>query len=237
MSTTVIIGKHAVRQLLSSDKPIEKMFVLKKSSMSGDIRQLITLAKNQRCPVQWLDAPRFNERFQGDHQGIAAITHNLAMISLKELINEAPPVIIMLDHIEDPHNFGAICRSAEAFGITAICYPKNRNAQLSPTVSKASAGAIERLKLCKVTNLKQSLSQLKAAGYWVYAASSNHGESLQTVNVHSPTVLIVGSESSGISTACASEADGFIHIPLSGRTSSLNVSVATAIIIHTLFPQ
>ena len=235
MSATVIIGKHAVRSFIESDKFIEKLFVRQKNRDTPDIQQIIRLASQKNIPIQRMDPRRFDQRFDGEHQGIACITHELNACTLSQVLNEKPNVILMLDHIEDPHNFGAICRSAKAFGITTVCYPKNRNAQISPTVVKASAGAIESLALCKVTNLNQTLKKLKQDGYWVYAASSNKGHAVTNLKVHFPMVLICGSEAKGISPSCASETDEFVHIPLNGKTSSLNVSVATGIIIHKLF--
>ena len=196
--------------------------------------RIIDTAKKQRIQVQWLEPYRFDQRFPGDHQGIACITHSFEQTTIDDIIHDQPRVVLMADHLQDPHNFGAICRTAEAFGVQHMCYPKNRAVQITPSVVKASAGAIESMKLCKLTNLNQALKKLAANGYWIYAASSNIGQPIDQLSINFPMVLICGSEHAGISEGLTKLIDEFVHIPLLGETSSLNVSVATGIIIHKI---
>tara|TARA_S200000501_G_C20593010_1_gene642435 strand:- start:33 stop:743 length:711 start_codon:yes stop_codon:yes gene_type:complete len=236
MSATIIIGKHAVKQCLSSDDHIEKVFIRQRQRTNDDIKKIISIAKKKRILVQWLEPHRFDLRFSGDHQGIACITHGFKQCTVSELISVKPSVILMLDHLQDPHNFGAICRTAEAFGVTHICYPKDRAAQITPSVVKASAGAIQHITFCKMTNLANGLDQLSSNGYWVYGASSNKGNDLSNLQFNHPLVIICGSEEKGISPGLSKYIDEFIHISLKGKTSSLNVSVATAIIINKIAP-
>ena len=233
MSSRVIIGKHAVKATLTSGQHIEKVYI-RGHHTPRDIQHIIALSKEERIQLQWLEPKKFDQRFSGDHQGIACITHSFSQASLTEIIHKKPRVILMLDHIQDPHNFGAICRTAEAFGIHHICYPKNRAVQLTPSVEKAATGAINNLTFCKLTNLNQALKQLSAHGYWVYAASSNIGQPIHTATFNDPMVIICGSEHHGVSPGLKKSIDEWIHIPLIGKTSSLNVSVATGIIIHTI---
>ena len=153
---------------------------------------------------------------------------------MKDLLDKKPNVVLMLDHILDPHNFGAICRTAEAFGITYVCYPKDRAVQITPSVVKASAGAINNITFCKMTNLANGLKQLSTSGYWTYGASSNQGNDLKSLTFNDPMVIILGAEDKGISPGLTKFIDEYVHIPLKGETSSLNVSVAAAIIINTI---
>ena len=234
MSATVIIGKHAVKQCLKSGAHIEKVFVRQRQKSNDDIRQIIASAKKQKVLVQWLESHRFDERFEGDHQGIACITHDFNQCSIDDIIQQTPRIVLVLDHILDPHNFGAICRSAEAFGIHHICYPKDRSAQITPSVVKASAGAVQSLTFCKMTNLMNGLKKLASNGYWIYGASSNQGQPLSNMSFNDPMVIICGAEDKGISPGLSKIIDDFIHIPLKGETSSLNVSVATGIIINRI---
>ncbi|RAP23055.1 23S rRNA (guanosine(2251)-2'-O)-methyltransferase RlmB [Candidatus Marinamargulisbacteria bacterium SCGC AG-343-K17] len=198
---------------------------------------MLILLKKKGIQVQWLEPYRFDQRFSGEHQGIACITHSFDQTTISDIINDQPPIVLMADHLQDPHNFGAICRTAEAFGIQHICYPKNRAVQITPSVVKASAGAIETMKLCKLTNINQALKELAKNGYWVYGASSNIGQPIDSITFNFPMVIICGSEHDGISPGLTKVIDEFVHIPLLGETSSLNVSVATGIIIHKIASQ
>ncbi|MGC6366988.1 MAG: 23S rRNA (guanosine(2251)-2'-O)-methyltransferase RlmB [Candidatus Marinamargulisbacteria bacterium] len=231
MSANIIIGRNAVRQHLQSNQHIEKLYLRDRQSMNDGLRQIIQTAKKQRIQIQWLAPHRFDDRFEGDHQGIACITHGFSQQTVADICRQMPPVVVMLDHLNDPHNFGAICRTAEAFGVSNIIYPKNRAVQLTPSAVKAAAGATENLSFSQVTNLRQSLDQLKDAGYWIYAASSNIGDTIEQAQFNRPMVLICGSEESGISPGLKKTIDSYVHIPMRGKTSSLNVSVATGIIL------
>ena len=234
MSATVIIGKHAVKQCLVSNDHIEKLYIRKRQKNNDDIQKIIASAKKQRIGVQWLEPQRFDERFSGDHQGIACITHSFNQCSISDIINIQPNVVLVLDHILDPHNFGAICRSAEAFGVQHVCYPKDRAVQITPSVVKASAGATQNITFCKLTNLMNGLKQLASNNYWIYGASSNQGTPINNIQFNQPMVLICGSEDKGISPGLTKIIDEFVHIPLIGKTSSLNVSVATGILLSNL---
>ena len=144
----------------------------------------------------------------------------------------------MADHLQDPHNFGAICRTAEAFGIHHLyLLPKNRAVQITPSVVKASSGAVEAITFYKLTNLNQALTKLSSEGYWIYGASSNLGQPIEHVTFNFPMVLICGSEDNGISTGLMKSIHDVVHIPLMGQTSSLNVSVATGIILQDCLPK
>ena len=233
MSSRIVIGKHGVLSCLSSSDHVEKAYLRKGIGKTG-VQRIIELAKERRILVQWLEPHSFDLRFKGDHQGVACISHAFRQFSIADAINQKPPVILMLDHIQDPHNFGAICRSAEAFGVHHVCYPKNRSVQITPSVEKASAGAIEMVSFCKLTNLSQSLNELRKGGYWVYAASSNAGTAIHSIIMNQPMVLIMGSEHQGVSPGLSKSIDEWLHIPLTGKTSSLNVSVAAGIILSKI---
>ena len=234
MSATIIIGKHAVKECLQSGDHVEKVYLRQRSRTNDDLHKIISLAKKKRILVQWLEPHRFDSRFSGEHQGIACITHGFNQCTINTLIEEKPSVVIMLDHLQDPHNFGAICRTAEAFGVHHICYPKDRAVQITPSVVKASAGAANSINFCKITNVSNGLKKLAENGYWIYGASSNQGIDLNQLEFNAPLVIILGSEDKGISPGLSKFIDEFVHIPLKGKTSSLNVSVAAAIMLFKI---
>jgi 23S rRNA (guanosine2251-2'-O)-methyltransferase len=233
MSSRIVIGRHAVQALLNTHTPIEKLFV-KERRMDNALNQLIASAKSQRIAIQWLSNQQFNERFSGDHQGIACLTHDYPQMTVPELIAKAPNHILVLDHLNDPHNVGAICRSAVAFGVSHLIYPKDRAVPLTPAVEKAAAGTMPSMTFTKVVNVGNTLRLLKKAGYWVYAASSNTGSALPHTAFNTPLVLICGAEHNGISPGLAPLVDEYVHIPMPGNTNSLNVSVATGIILYAM---
>jgi 23S rRNA (guanosine2251-2'-O)-methyltransferase len=237
MSVRVIIGRNAVKQYLNSNQHIEKIFVRERQKVNQDLNRLIGQARDQGLHVQWLAPHKFDDRFSGDHQGIACILHDFKQYDIADVVRESPQTVMVLDHLNDPHNFGAICRTAEAFGVRHIIYPKNRAVQITPSVEKAAAGATENIVFTKVTNLRQTLDYLQKNGYWIYAASSNMGQPIHTVSFNAPRVLICGSEENGVSPGLTKLIDEFVHIPMHGKTSSLNVSVATGIMIHTIASQ
>ena len=140
MSSRIIIGKHAVRQCLSSDQHIEKLYLRERQRTNDDLKRLISLAKKKGIQTQWLEPHRFDQRFSGEHQGVACITHSFEQRSIDEIITETPRVILMADHIQDPHNFGACMRSAAAFGVDAVIIPQRGQAPLSETVHQVSCG-------------------------------------------------------------------------------------------------
>jgi 23S rRNA (guanosine2251-2'-O)-methyltransferase len=140
--------------------------------------------------------------------------------------------LLVLDHIEDPFNFGGILRSAEAMGISAVLYPKNRNSTLTHGVIQAASGAVHHIPLVRVTNVSQALITLKKGGYWVYGADSNRGEDIRRVRINDPYVIVMGSEAKGISPLVQKQLDVSVKIPLTGKVGSLNVSVATGIMIY-----
>ena len=234
----IIIGKHAVQSRIDSGQPIDKIFIKKRKQTPRDIQNFVQYCRQKKISVTLLAAYDFDQRFsQASNQGIAALVPEVQYATLDKVISKKPPVVICLDHIQDPHNMGAICRTIEAFGIDSVFFPKDRAAQITPTVTKAAAGALDQLHMIRVTNLRQTCRTLKKNGYWIYAASSNEGQSIEKIEFQFPMVLICGSEHKGVSPGLVKEIDEMITIPMDGKTSSLNVSVATGIIVHRISTQ
>ncbi|MFC1752418.1 23S rRNA (guanosine(2251)-2'-O)-methyltransferase RlmB [Thermoproteota archaeon] len=234
---TIIKGKHAVAEALASGAQLDRILVAYTIKDRADIRSVITKAQFQSVKVQYCSASELKRLIpDGSHQGIAGYMRLQKAVSLDMLIADQGhyPFIIAVDHMQDPYNFGAILRTCESFGIKAVLYPKDRNVQITPGVIKVSSGAVNYLDLVKVTNLASALEKLKSAGYWIYGADSHNGQSLDQFQPQFPLVLVMGSEQKGISKRIQKMVDLNIHIPIKGRTESLNVSVAAGIIMYQL---
>ena len=226
----LIYGKNTVTEALKTKKAITKIY------MSNDMndQSLVSLAKKAHVETVFMPRGLMNKKFEGNHQGIVAEVTEYEYKELSEVIkkcSDKDAVIAMLDGLEDPHNLGAILRSADATGVDAIIIPKNRSVSLNATVAKVSTGALANVKIAQVTNLTQAIKELKNSGYWVYAAEAFNSSNYDSLDYKSPVALIVGSEGFGISRLVKEQADFNIKIPMTGKVNSLNVSVATAILV------
>ncbi len=241
LDENTVIGRNAVKELLSSGRDIEKVYITS-GEREGSINQLLGIVSERGIPVFECDKSRLDSLAAGGrHQGIIAIAspHNYA--SIEDILacashrNEAPFVIVC-DGIEDPHNLGAIIRSAECAGAHGVIIPKRRAVGLTSTVAKASAGAVSHMLVAKVTNLATTLDELKAAGLWVYAADMD-GESYCRTDMRGAVALVLGSEGFGISRLVKEKCDFTVSIPLYGKVNSLNVSCAAAVIMTEIARQ
>ena len=172
----------------------------------------------------------------GLHQGIIAQVDDYKTYDLKEItnsINKEYPLVVMLDHIEDPHNFGAIIRTSEALGVDAIIIPEDRSVGINSTVIKTSVGAIENIKIIKVTNLVNAIKYLKDRGYWIIGTDMS-STSISDIDYKMPICLVIGNEGKGISRIVRENCDYIASIPMTGKVNSLNASVAAGIIIYEI---
>ena len=197
--------------------------------------KVIKLAEKLRLPITIIRKKELNDMVTGNHQGVAAIVKEFRYASLEDVLfaanNVQKPVILILDELKDPHNLGAIIRSAEAFGVTAIIYKKDRQVEITPTVMKVATGAQNHILISQVTNLNQTLEKLKKAGFWVVSTDLKATKLVDDLDYDFKTVLIVGSEDRGVSPLLNKNSDFVVKIPMLGQTNSLNVSVATGIML------
>ena len=237
----VIVGRNAVRELLSSGRDIEKLYITS-GEREGSINQLLGIAAERGIPITECDRTRLDSISGGArHQGIIAIAaeHNYATID--EIFDYAAergesPFIVILDGVEDPHNLGAIIRSAECAGAHGIIIPKRRAVGLTATVAKASAGALMHMRIAKVTNLAMTIDELKERGLWLYAADMD-GTAYTKTDLKGAVGIVLGSEGFGISRLVKEKCDFVVSIPLYGSVNSLNVSCAAAIILTEVARQ
>lgn len=230
----LVCGRNEMRELLASGKTIDKVFV-ERGEHTGSIGALIEEIRGRKIPLVFVDRVRLDTMTGGArHQGIAAMVAERAYATVEDLLAVAaergePPFILICDGVEDPHNLGAIIRSAECMGAHGIIIPKRRSAGLTPVVAKASAGAIEHLPVARVTNLAATIEQLKAAGLWIYAADMD-GSPYDGVDLTGAVALVVGNEGSGVTHLVREKCDFVLSIPQYGCVNSLNVSNAAAIL-------
>ena len=235
-----IWGKHSVYEALISQRPINRIWCTSEIFSSEKFYLLLKDMKLKGVLIEEVSWNRISQlTFGASHQGVALQLACSNTISLEKLIffsknNSTNPIILALDGITDPHNVGAIVRSAEAFGCKGIIIPQRRSAGLTGTVAKVAAGALEYLPVSRVVNLNRSLEELKAKGFIVIGLSGDGQLSISKFNEKAPLVVVVGSEDKGISLLTQKKCDFLLRIPLKGKTSSLNASVAAAISLFHL---
>lgn len=224
----IIYGKNPIEEALNYDRKIYEVF----TSLS-EHDTLIKKAKNKGIKVTFLDKKTMHKRFEGSHQGIGANVQDYEYKTLEEVMNqEGRQLFLMLDSITDPHNLGAILRSAEAFGVTGIILPKDRSASINATVVKVSAGAIEHVNLIEVVNLHQTMRTLKERNVWVIGLDLDTDATLEDVYVDTDLCLVLGNEGKGMRPLIRKTCDTLVRIPMNGKVNSLNVSVSAGVALY-----
>lgn len=235
----IIVGRNPVTEALRSGREIDKLMV---SSEEGSMKKILALAKERRIPVMKVEKSAIDRIAEGKaHQGVAAYVSAYAYAELEDIFRIAEergedPFIIILDNLEDPHNLGAIMRTAECAGAHGVIIPKRRACGLTEVVAKASAGAIEYMPCVKVTNIAQTIEELKERGIWV-AACDMGGQEYYKANLKGKLAVVIGSEGFGISRLVKEKCDFVVSIPMVGRITSLNASNAAAVIIYEVRKQ
>jgi len=229
-----IKGRNAVREALRSDVNILKILV-SNSSRDKVLLDIVSLAKNKGVKVQMVDNKALDKECD-NNQGIVAVTSEFKYSTVDEILAVAGDkgehnFILILDGVEDPHNFGSIIRVAECLGVDGIIISKNRACPVTDTVAKVSAGAIEHMKIAKVTNINTEIERLKEKNIWVYACELG-GEDLDSANLSGNIAIVVGSEGRGVSALTRKLCDGVVSMKMYGKVNSLNVSVATGIVLY-----
>ena len=232
----LLIGRNPVAEALSSGRPLIKVMIAK-GSVTGSAVEIAAKAKKAGVPVQEVDRKKLDYMTSGAaHQGIAALCAVREYSSVEDILKLAgdrgeAPFIIILDEIEDPHNLGAIIRSAECAGAHGVIVKKRRSAGLTYTAYKASAGALEYLPVARVTNIADTIDRLKERNIWVYGADMN-GEDYLRADFSGAVALVIGNEGKGISRLVREKCDMIVSLPLKGRINSLNASVAAGILMY-----
>ncbi|HBM75463.1 MAG TPA: 23S rRNA (guanosine(2251)-2'-O)-methyltransferase RlmB [Clostridiaceae bacterium] len=235
-------GRNPVVEALKSGRTIEKILIAK-GSQEGPIKWIKAMAKDKGIVVNEVERVRLDNISETQsHQGVIAIVSPYKYVEVDDILAYAQekaeqPFIVVLDEIYDPHNLGSILRTAEACGVHGVIISKRRAVGLTPTVAKASAGAIEYVKVAKVTNITQTLKYLKDKGIWVAGADMDGEKSYFEEDMTGPIALVIGSEGSGIGKLVKENCDFLVKLPMKGKISSLNASVAGAVMMYEILRQ
>lgn len=237
----MLAGRNAVMEALKGSSRINRLMVADGSS-EGSIRELIAVAKEKGVPVQFLEHSKLDSMAKGiRHQGVLAQVSPVEYVELEDILSKArekqeDPFIILLDELEDPHNLGAILRSADAAGAHGVLIPKRRSCPLSATVAKTSAGAVEHVPVARIGNIVQTIKALKEEGLWVAGADMD-GKNYYEADLTGPLLLVVGSEGQGIGRLVKEQCDFIVRIPMLGAINSLNASVAGSVLMFEVTKQ
>ncbi len=235
-----IVGRNAVREALRSGRTIQRLLISAEKT-GGPLKEILTLAKEAGIEIRKVPDKQLQKYSEEvPHQGVAALVSEAKFMSLDEVLynnGDKTPLLILVDGIEDPHNLGAIIRTAECVGATAVLIPKRHNAPITATVAKTSAGAIEFMPLVQVGNVAQTIGDLKKAGFWVLGAHMEGDRTLYEADMTIPVVLVIGNEGKGLSRLTKEQCDFLVTIPMYGQLNSLNASVAAAILMYEVARQ
>ena len=226
---------------MRSGRTIQRLFITN-DKVQGSLQEIIGLAKDKGIELRRVDDKQLSKYADGVvHQGVVALAAPVKFADLGEVLqnwsSDKAPLLILLDGIEDPHNMGAIIRTAECCGATAVLIPKRHTAPINATVAKTSAGALESIPLVQVGNVAQTIEELKKQGFWVLGAHMEGQQTLYQADLTSPLVLVIGNEGKGLSRLTKERCDFLVTIPMYGRINSLNASVAAAILMYEAVRQ
>ncbi len=229
----LVSGRNNVKEILKNYKKNNgiKNAILQNNFNESDI---LSLLKSQNIPIKYMEKTKLDTLAKNNHQGVILEIGDYNYVSIDEIIGDKDNCkIVILDHLEDPHNLGAIVRTVEASGIDGIILPLNRSVSVNETVMKTSVGTLYDVKICQVTNLSNTIKYLKKKGFWIYAADMD-GESYSSINFAPKSCLIIGNEGNGIARLIRESSDYIVSIPMYGKVNSLNASVAAGILIYEM---
>jgi 23S rRNA (guanosine2251-2'-O)-methyltransferase len=233
----ILTGRNPIREALKNHRDLEKLMV-QKGDLSGSALEIIQKAKEQKIMIQTVDKSRLDE-IAPRHQGLIAFASAYQYCTVEDILEAArekgeAPFIIILDGVTDPHNLGAIIRTAECVGAHGVIVPQHRSVGLTPAAVKSSAGAVEYVKVARVMNLNRTIEELQKENIWVYALTMN-GKDFREVSFEGGTALVIGAEGEGISRLTEEKCDESVSLPMKGHLDSLNASVAAGIMMYRVF--
>lgn len=225
----LVFGRNVAKDLLKKNKKVLKVII----QDGFDDKELISLIEKEHLRVETRSKREMDHLCSGVHQGIILDIPDYQYSDLKEFLNDSnEEFVVLLDHLEDPHNLGAIIRTCEAAGVKTIILPKDRQVQINATVMKTSVGTLDNMRIVSVSNLANTIDRLKENGYWIVGTALENSVDYRSIDYSGKIALIIGNEGSGISKLTAEKCDFIAKIPMYGTTNSLNASVAAGIMIY-----
>lgn len=230
----LLVGRNPIREAIKSGRDIEKLLVAK-GELSGSAKEIVMKARERRIVVQMVDRSRL-DAIAENHQGMLAWVSAFQYRTVEDMLalaqeREQPPFLVLLDGVTDPHNLGAVIRTAECAGAHGVIIPERRAVGLTPAAVKASAGAVEYVPVARTQNLVRQIDELKAQGIWVYGATME-GARWDKVDLNGPVALVIGGEGEGVSRLALQHCDAQVALPLMGKIGSLNASVAAGVLMY-----
>lgn len=242
MGEQYISGRNPILEILKTDKEVEKIYVLN-GELKGSINKILGIAGDRKIPIQHVNKSKLDSLASGNiHQGVVASVTSYEYVDIDTILEKAKnrnedPFVLILDEMEDPHNLGAIIRTAECAGVHGVIIPKRRSASVNQSVYKSSAGAVEHILVSKVTNISDTIEKLKDKGLWIYGGDMDGENYYYEASLTGPIGLVIGSEGKGISRLVKEKCDVLVKIPMKGKISSLNASNAASILIYEILKQ
>lgn len=226
----LVYGRNVAKEVLNNNKKVKKITLLENFSD----KEILSLIEKRKIKVEYLNKKGFSKFDKFSHQGIILDIEDFCYTDYSLFFDEENAKVVILDHIEDPHNLGAIIRTCEAAGITGIIIPKDRSVDVNSTVMKTSAGALENMKIARVTNLVNVIDDLKENGFWIVGTAMESNTDYRDIDYTGKIALVIGNEGKGMSKAITEECDYIAKIPMYGKINSLNASVAAGIMIYEM---
>ena len=226
----LVSGRNNVKEIFKNFKgDLEiKRLICQKNYNENDV---LTLAKSKKIPIIYKEKRELDNLVKNNHQGVVLEVSDFNYTPLDALLGKDKSFLLILDHLEDPHNLGAIVRTCEAAGVDGIILPENRSVSVNETVMKTSVGTLYNVKISQVTNLNNTIKRLKKDGYWIYGTDMD-GEDYKSIQYPPKVCVVIGNEGNGLSRIVRESCDGIVKIPMYGKVNSLNASVATGIVIY-----
>ncbi|MGN0973335.1 MAG: 23S rRNA (guanosine(2251)-2'-O)-methyltransferase RlmB [Bacilli bacterium] len=226
----LVYGKNVASEILKKNEKVRKIFL----QDNFNDKNIISLIEKNKIPVFYKSKYELDKLADSHHQGIILFIDDFVYCNLEEFINKDDAVVLILDHIEDPHNLGAMIRTCEAAGVDGIILPKNRSVEVNATVMKTSAGALSNIKIASVTNLKNTIDKLKKNGFWIIGTDMVDSVDYRKIDYSGKIALVIGSEGFGMSRIVRESCDFVANIPMYGKVNSLNASVACGIMVYEI---
>lgn len=224
----IVYGRNVAKEYLKNPKKIEKIIL----QDGFDDKSILSLMENSDLNIKYMSKREIDNLSDGVHQGIMLYVSDYKYALLEDVLKTDPKFIVILDHIEDPHNFGAIIRTCEASGVDAIIIPKDRQVKVNATVMKTSVGTLENMKIVLVSNLVNAINKLKDNNFWIVGTALENSQDYREIDYSGNIGLVIGNEGSGMSRLVRESCDFIAKIPMYGKTNSLNASVASGIMIY-----
>jgi len=238
----IILGRNAILEALDAGRTVDKVYIAK-GDIDAALRHLASRARDAGAVVVEADRRKLDFMAMNQaHQGVLALAAVKAYVEIEDILAHAaergePPLVVLCDELSDPHNLGAIIRTAEAAGAHGIVIPKRRSAGITPIVQKTSAGAVNHVPVARVPNLTAAMKTLQKAGLWIYGASLEGEKTLWETDLRGPLAIVIGSEGSGLGRLVAEQCDFLVKIPMAGKVNSLNASVSAALLLYETVRQ